>query len=205
MLTIKRLEKEAGGENESSIRLLSIYTSLLEADMVDNIIIDPSITRGLDYYTGIVYETFLMDLPSIGSICSGGRYNDLASLYTKQKLPGVGSSIGLDRLLSALEELGSPFFEKNSSADILILNLDKNMNKEYQSIAKELREKNIRVDIYLETKKLPPQFKYAEQNNIPYGLFIKEDGAHILRDLSTRTDSTHSQINSIAASIQKGL
>ncbi|MBE0557282.1 MAG: HD domain-containing protein [Proteobacteria bacterium] len=65
--------------------------------------LDPSITRGLDYYTGVVFETFLTDIPEIGSVCSGGRYNNLASLYTKEQLPGVGSSIGLDRLIAALE------------------------------------------------------------------------------------------------------
>lgn len=204
-VTIKRLEEAAGGKNESSIRLLEIYTSLVEADMTSMVVIDPSITRGLDYYTGIVYETFLNDLPSIGSICSGGRYNDLASLYTKEKLPGVGSSIGLDRLLSALEELGSPFFEKNSSADVIILHTDKHMNKEYQKGAKELRALGLRVDVYLQAKKMNAQFKYAEQNNIPFGLFIKEGGEYILRNLSSRSDSTHTSLSSIAASIQKGL
>ena len=71
--------------------------------------IDPSIARGLDYYTGTVYETFLTDLPGIGSVCSGGRYDNLASKYTKQVLPGVGASLGLDRLLAAMEELKHPF------------------------------------------------------------------------------------------------
>ena len=111
--TIRRLSVLAGGEEEHSNRLRDIYSTLESLDMADNIIIDPSITRGLDYYTGIVYETFLTDLPSIGSICSGGRYNDLASLYMKEKLPGVGSSIGLDRLIAALEELGSPFLDRH--------------------------------------------------------------------------------------------
>ena len=67
--------------------------------------LDLAIARGLDYYTGTIYETFLLDLPSIGSVCSGGRYDNLAGLYTKQHLPGVGASLGLDRLLSAMEEL----------------------------------------------------------------------------------------------------
>ena len=203
--TIKRLTKEAGGECESSIRLFEIYNALVEQDMATSIIIDPSITRGLDYYTGIVYETFLNDLPGIGSICSGGRYNDLASLYTKENLPGVGSSIGLDRLLSALEELGSPFFDNNSSADVIIFNTEEKLNKEYQKIAKELRELGIRVDVYLQTKKINAQFKYAGQNNIPFGLFINEGKSYTLRELSSRTDSTHHSSTSIAATIHKGL
>ncbi len=204
-MTIDRLEKEAGGKCESSIRLKEIYSSLQEANVAQNIKIDPSITRGLDYYTGIVYETFLNDLPSIGSVCSGGRYNDLASLYTKEKLPGVGSSIGLDRLLSALEELGSPFLEKNSSADVIIFNTDNSMQHQYQQGAQRLRASGIRVDLYLQVKKMNAQFKYAEQNNIPFGLFIKEGQEYILRNLTSRTDSTHTSFSSIEATIQEGL
>ena len=204
-VTIKRLTEEAGGENESSIRLFEIYSALVEANMASRIVIDPSITRGLDYYTGIVYETFLNDLPGIGSICSGGRYNDLASLYTKQKLPGVGSSIGLDRLLSALEELGSPFFEKNSSADVIIFNTDEKMYGEYQKAANNLREAGIRVDVYLENKKINGQFKYAEQNTIPFGLFINEEKLYTLRNLSSRTDSTYLSLTPIAEAIKEGL
>lgn len=203
--TIKRLTEVSGGESESSSRLLEIYSALVDLNMTSVIVIDPSITRGLDYYTGIVYETFLNDLPAIGSICSGGRYNDLASLYTKEKLPGVGSSIGLDRLMSALEELGSPLFEKNSSADVIIFNTDKQSKKLYLDVAQELRSYGVRVDLYVSDKKINQQFKYAEQNNIPYGLFVKEEENLLLRNLSTRLD--HSELNrkEIAKLIKEGL
>ncbi len=109
LTTLERLTALSGGENPHSERMRTIYSYLCEAGIEKHFTFDPpSITRGLDYYTGIVYETFLTELPPhFGSVCSGGRYNDLASLYTKEELPGVGSSIGLDRLLAALEELSS--------------------------------------------------------------------------------------------------
>lgn len=83
-----------------------IYAMMVAAEIDKAYVLDPSITRGLDYYTGVVYETFLNKLPSIGSVCSGGRYDNLAGLYMKDKVPGVGSSIGLDRLIAGLSQLG---------------------------------------------------------------------------------------------------
>ncbi len=203
-VTIERLKNAAGNDVESSTRLLEIFESLKSAHMDSMIVIDPSITRGLDYYTGIVYETFLNDLPSIGSICSGGRYNDLASLYTKEKLPGVGSSIGLDRLLSALEELGSPFFEKNSSADVILFNTDSSQIHTLQKVARELRNEGIRVDVYVSNKKINAQFKYAEQNSIPYGLFVTDEGSYQMRNLDSRKDYHDKTINELAQIIKEG-
>mgnify|MGYP002521829072 FL=1 len=98
--TLSKLTDLACGACPGSERLWEIYALLKEMEIADKFTLDPSITRGLDYYTGIVYETFLDKLPNLGSVCSGGRYNNLASLYTKENLPGVGSSIGLDRLLA---------------------------------------------------------------------------------------------------------
>jgi len=120
--TLDRLSNLAGGEIEHTTRMKSIYNYLVSEKIEKHFTFDPSITRGLDYYTGIVYETFLDDLPSFGSVCSGGRYNNLASLYTKQELPGVGSSIGLDRLLSALEELDNSVIGKSSYSDVVVFN-----------------------------------------------------------------------------------
>jgi len=104
--TLEMITQMAGGENEDSKRMAEIYEMMKAAGIEAAYVLDPSITRGLDYYTGVVYETFLNDLPSIGSVCSGGRYDNLAGLYTKTKLPGVGASIGLDRLIAGLEQLG---------------------------------------------------------------------------------------------------
>ncbi len=96
--TLARMEGLAGGPAEDTERLRAIRAMAEACGIAERIVLDPSITRGLDYYTGIVFETFLDALPAIGSVCSGGRYNDLASLYTRQKLPGVGASVGMDRL-----------------------------------------------------------------------------------------------------------
>ena len=131
--------------------------------------LDVSIARGLDYYTGTIYETFLTDLPAIGSICSGGRYDDLAGLYTKQKLPGVGASLGLDRLLAALEELGR-LTPRRSPTQLLIAYFDKNHLHDYLQMATAVRRQGLAVELYPEPKKLKQQLKYADRQQIPWVL-----------------------------------
>lgn len=180
----------AGGESVHTSRMKEIHALLAEAGISAQFILDPSITRGLDYYTGIVYETFLDELPTIGSVCSGGRYNDLASLYTKDRIPGVGSSIGLDRLLSALEELHSPVLKNGASADVLVVVMNEALRPWYNSIGVELRRRDIRCDVYLADRKIAQQFKYAETNHIPFALTCGEDerlsGTYTLKNLVTR-------------------
>lgn len=199
---VSRLETLAGGENDSSIRLRRIYALLEEIGIEQHFILDPSITRGLDYYTGIVYETFLTDLPSIGSVCSGGRYNDLASLYTKEKLPGVGSSIGLDRLLAALEELGSPLLTDSASAEVVIFHTSEE-NGKVMKAAQVLRQSGIRTDVYLTPeKKMKQQFEYAEKNRIPFSLQLK-DGRWQLKNLSTREVTECEGIEDAAAKLRE--
>lgn len=183
--TLSSLEELSGGESEGSKRLRDVYAILEETGIDKHFVLDPSITRGLDYYTGLVYETFLDDLPSIGSVCSGGRYNNLASLYTKEVLPGVGSSIGLDRLMAALVELKSPLLENLSSADILIENIDESDGKTL-NVATLLRSNGLKCDIFYEKNaKAKKLYDYAEKNSIPYLLFIQKDGLK-LKDLKTR-------------------
>lgn len=199
--TLKHLETLAGGENESSLRLKEIYALLESAGISGHFILDPSITRGLDYYTGIVYETFLTALPSIGSVCSGGRYNDLASLYCKEKLPGVGSSIGLDRLMAALEELKSPLLLSASSADLIIYPREDEAAIAMNA-AKALRGAGFRTDVYLTPEKKPKaQFEYAEKNHIPYALNFTETG-YRLKNLSTRETEDFGTINALAEKLR---
>ncbi len=190
LTTLARLSTLAGGETEHTSRMQSIYGYLCNAGIEAHFKLDPSITRGLDYYTGLVYETFLTALPHFGSVCSGGRYNDLASLYTKEQLPGVGSSIGLDRLLAALEELQSPLIQKASSADLIIFCLDAGLRAWYDTLGRQFRLEGIGVDVYLLDKKMGAQFKYAEANHIPYGLSCGQDeksaGKVTLKNLQTR-------------------
>ena len=204
---LAHLSSLAGGETEHTGRMANILDLLSAAGIENYFQLDPSITRGLDYYTGIVYETFLDDLPSIGSVCSGGRYNDLASLYTKESIPGVGSSIGIDRLLSALEELKNPLLKDTASSDVIILNQDDMLRPHYHRYATILRSKGIRCDIYLADKKLGAQFKYAESNHIPYALLITAQDIPAftctLRDLEARTDTTALTIDAVVAALQR--
>ena len=187
--TLDAIEALSGGESEHSRRMRTIHSLLENTGIASSFVFDPSITRGLDYYTGIVYETFLDKLPSLGSVCSGGRYNDLASLYTKEKLPGVGSSIGLDRLMAGLMELGSPLLADSSAADVLIIHSTEDTEKAIIA-GEKLRESGIRTDIYLVPEaKMKRIYSYAETRHIPYSLQIK-DGSYILKNLSTREEST---------------
>ena len=155
--------------------------------------IDVSIARGLDYYTGTVVETFLDQLPNIGSICSGGRYDDLAGVYTKQKLPGVGASLGLDRLLAALEELG--MLEKVSTpAPVLLVNFDDQRLHDYLRLAAQLRAAGIGVEFYPESKKMPQQLKYADRRGFQIAIIAGENefmaGACQLKNLRTGHQET---------------
>ena len=136
-----------------------------------NLTIDVSIARGLDYYTGTIVETFLDELPNFGSVCSGGRYDNLAQLYTKQELPGIGASLGLDRLLAAMQEL-EMIPPTQTTADVLILQFDPANMNQYLSMANNLRANGICTEIYpdpivingkFKPKKLSQQFKYANR------------------------------------------
>ncbi|MFB0918170.1 MAG: histidine--tRNA ligase [Clostridiaceae bacterium] len=135
---------------------------------------DLTIARGLDYYTGTVYETMLNAHPEIGSICSGGRYDDLAGFYTKQKLPGVGISIGLTRLFFQLKDAGIIKDEENTLSDVLIIPFDGFVNDAI-SLATELRKSGVKVFLYTEKAKLGKKMKYADGLSIPYTIMVGED------------------------------
>ena len=123
---------------------------------------DPSIARGLDYYTGVVFETTLDDDPGIGSVCSGGRYDNLAELYTKRELPGIGASLGLDRLLAAMERLDM-IPSVSTPADVMIVNFDKEFLGKYLALASRLRNAGFGVEVFCDNKKPGQQFKYADK------------------------------------------
>lgn len=152
--------------------------------------LDVSIARGLDYYTGTIYETFLDALPGIGSVCSGGRYDNLAELYTKQELPGIGASLGLDRLLAAMEEL--QMIEKvQTPAPVFIPFFDEERLHEYLRLASTLRAAGIGVEIYPEPKKLGQQLKYADRRGFRVALIAGrnefESGTCQVKDLAAAT------------------
>ena len=141
----------------------------------ENFMIDLTIARGLDYYTGTVYETTLNDYKQIGSVCSGGRYDNLAEYYTDKKFPGVGISIGLTRLFDKLIELDLIKNKKTSISDILVVPASEEDMEYSINITSKLRENNIKTEVYLEDKKLKAKFKYADRQSIPYIVVIGED------------------------------
>lgn len=198
--TLSHIEEMAGGKAEDSERMAKIYSMMQETGIADSFELDPSITRGLDYYTGIVYETFLNDLPSIGSVCSGGRYDNLAGLYMKDRVPGVGASIGLDRLIAGLEQLGITE-KKGSYVDVEIFNTDDSLCVEYQKLAGLLRAKGYSVEVFPEAKKIIQQYGVAEKKGIKWGIMMSAEqcasGKFQLKNLQTRetVDCTVEEFN----------
>lgn len=136
--------------------------------------VDLTIARGLDYYTGTVYETFLNDYREIGSVCSGGRYENLSEFYTDRKMPGVGVSIGLTRLFYKLNELNIVKEEKKAISKVLVVSMLEDSNRALE-VAAMFRNAGINTDVYLEDKKIKAKFKYADKLQIPYVAIIGEE------------------------------
>jgi histidyl-tRNA synthetase len=155
---------------------------------------DISIARGLDYYTGTVFETTLVGSENLGSICSGGRYDDLAEVFTGKKLPGVGISIGLTRLLSQLFDAGIVKTNRSSPTDILVLAQDPQYMSEALQLGASLRSSGLRVENYLEPKKIGKQFDYANKLGIPFCAVLGEyeirDGTVQIKNMSTGEQQT---------------
>jgi histidyl-tRNA synthetase len=158
--------------------------------------IDLTIARGLDYYTGTVYETQMLDHPEIGSICSGGRYDNLAEYYTNRKLPGVGLSIGLTRLFFVLQDQGY----LNASlltapADVLVIPMTEDLSAAVR-LATALRESGLRTQIYAEGKKIKARVQYADKLGIPFVVFLGEDeiqnGKITVKDMASGEQTTAS-------------
>ncbi|NLV77305.1 MAG: histidine--tRNA ligase [Tissierellia bacterium] len=187
--SLKKLKIENDIFNEGLEELIAVNHHVKVFGVPEeNYMIDLTIARGLDYYTGTVYETFLDEYTNIGSICSGGRYDNLAEYYTKQKLPGVGISIGLTRLFYQLNEANLIKTEDNSLTKVLIIPMKGYLDQGIK-IASDLREKDINTQIYLETEKMGKKFGYADKLGIPYTLIIGEEeikqGRYSLRDMET--------------------
>ncbi len=160
----------------------------------ENFAVDLTIARGLDYYTGTVYETTLLDHPEIGSVCSGGRYDNLAEYYIDKQLPGVGISIGLTRLFYVLGEQHMLSDAMNTApADALILPMTADLSPAIR-LATAFREQGIRTQLYLEQKKFKAKMSYADKLAIPYAVFLGEDeiaqGLCSVKDLRTGVQET---------------
>ncbi len=198
-----------GNEAELAVKRVQEIREMMKAAGIEStFVLDPSITRGLDYYTGIVYETFLNDLPSIGSVCSGGRYDNLAGLYMKEKVSGVGSSIGLDRLIAGLEQLGK-ISRKGSFLDAEIFCLDASLAAHYQKTACAMRNAGLNVEVFPDAKKMGQQYAVTEKKGVPFGVFIKAEDAEnnllTLKNLLTREQFENISIEKAVELIKENL
>lgn len=179
--TDEKIEKlnNLGIDNETYLKGLQELTQVIKYIRLfgipeSNFKVDLTIARGLDYYTGTVYETFLNEYRELGSVCSGGRYENLAENYTDKKLPGVGISIGLTRLFYKLNELNLIKADKKSISEVLIVPMVEDLNVPIK-IANNLRANNINTEIFLNDKKLKAKMKYADKLEIPYVIVVGED------------------------------
>ncbi len=199
----------AGNERgEAGVQRLREIVAGVEAGGLpeDRLQIDVSIARGLDYYTGAIVETTLDQLPGIGSVCSGGRYDNLAGVYTKQELPGIGASLGLDRLLAALEEL--ELLNKSAApAPVLLTYFEKTRLHDYLALAASLRAGGIGVEVYPDPKKLGAQLKFADRRGFRIALIVGdqefEQGVCQVKDLQTGSKEDVSLDNGASAVIAK--
>jgi histidyl-tRNA synthetase len=161
-----QLPEHTGGNEGAAAgidRLRQIYDGAIASGVpAKRLRVDVSIARGLDYYTGVIFETTLDDLPGIGSVCSGGRYDNLAGLYTKQHLPGIGASLGLDRLIAAMEQL-QLLPTASTPAPVLVAFFDESYRNDYLRLAANLRAAGIGTEVYTDAKKLGAQLKYADR------------------------------------------
>lgn len=165
-------------------------------------VIDFSIARGLDYYTGIIFETNLTKAPQFGSVMSGGRYDNLVGMFANKPVPAVGTSIGLDRLYSALEELGL-VKEIKSTARVLIVNFDESLTAEYLTMASDLRSAGINTMLYFDTADMKKQLSYAGDKGIKYAVMYgsneAKEGMVVVKDLEKGTQETIPRKNLIKA------
>jgi histidyl-tRNA synthetase len=192
----------SGGTSPESERLAILCQYMQDAigsETKEPFVLNPSITRGLDYYTGVVFETFLNEMPDIGSICSGGRYDNLNALYTKDKdsVSGIGSSIGLDRLIAALESLDKLPAANFCSVAIACVNAE--LSGKYQALAEKLRQGGVGCEVFTDAskgnaavgseKQLLKQFVLAEKKGLKYVIIPGEDplsGIMTMRDIAAR-------------------
>jgi histidyl-tRNA synthetase len=194
---LDRLEKDFG-KNPRAVNGIARLRELLQVAVgaglePDYLHLDLAIARGLDYYTGTIYETFLTDLPGIGSVCSGGRYDNLAGLFTRQALPGVGASLGLDRLLAAMEELHL-LAPTATPAPVLMVQFSAERLPEYEKMARRLRGEGIGVEVFPEARRVGQQLQYAERRGFRVAVIAGPDefaqNVWKVKDLAQRQEST---------------
>jgi histidyl-tRNA synthetase len=149
------------------------------------VVADLSIVRGLDYYTGTVYETVFLEDPGYGSICSGGRYDDLAGSYINKHLPGVGISVGFSRLFARMVDQGKIDVSRKSPADVMVMMPHEDKRPAITQLCQKLRARGLRVEMFHAAKKFPDQLKYASRKGIPYVWITEEDGTYQVKNMLT--------------------
>ncbi len=175
LAALRAMELDNATFRQGVAELATVVEGLRAFQVPDGVVrINLAIARGLDYYTGTVYETFLNDHPGIGSVCSGGRYDNLASHYTKSRLPGVGISIGATRLFYQLMEAGLIRCE-GTTAEVLVTQMDPALTADYFRLATELRMAGINTEIQLDGGKIARQMKHADRAGIPVVLLMGSD------------------------------
>ncbi|GHV67387.1 histidine--tRNA ligase [Spirochaetia bacterium] len=197
----------AAGSGPEAERLSRIRQFIIDTGTENYFFLDPSITRGLDYYTGVVFETFLQDMPGIGSVCSGGRYDNLVGLYSKESITGVGAAIGLDRLIAALENL-ERLPERHSYADTAIACVSEENGGRAQALGMKFREEGISCEVMLEgsREKLAKQFALAEKKGVRFLVIPDEKNpaeSITLRDLRNRENIEGISVDEAAALIRQ--
>lgn len=207
---LRQLEPLVSGNEvgQEGIGRLAELLSAAEAGGVprERLRLDVSIARGLDYYTGTIFETFLDQLPGIGSVCSGGRYDNLASLYTNQELPGIGASLGLDRLLAAMEELGM-LAKVSTPAEVFVVYFVAERLHDYLRLAAGLRAAGLGVEVYPEAKRLGQQLKYADRRGFQVAIIAGEDelaaGNCQIKNLASGESTTVPLSGDLAAAVRQ--
>ena len=174
-MAIERLSNFVPEAKEEIEFLKKIYILLESVGIQNAFLLDMSITRGLDYYTGMVYETFLTDMPEIGSVCSGGRYDNLTEVFGVKGISGIGISFGLDRIYLVMEELGLFADNKTPKIEYLFANYGDEEATEAMKVIQKLRAKGVSAELYPENAKLKKQFTYAEKKGIPEIVFYGGD------------------------------
>jgi len=191
---LEQIAEMAAGSEKGEEGVSDLRQVLAAAEAVGisdkNLKLDVSIARGLDYYTGTIWETFLDDLPGFGSVCSGGRYDNLTGMFMKNPLPGIGASLGLDRLLAGMEQLGM-LSDVKTAAPVFIPYFDAEKLTDYLKIAAAIRAEGVGVEIYPDPKKLKTQLQYADRKGFRYAIIAGADelsrGVCQVKDLQEKT------------------
>ncbi len=208
-----RLLSDLGPQNDllkkGLTELTKVVSAIRQFGVPDSAFtVDLRVVRGLDYYTGTIYETTLTNHPELGSICSGGRYDDLASYFTNTKLPGVGISIGLTRLFSKLKETGLLKPPARTPAEVFIARLEGQYLEQYLSLAQVLRNAGINTEVYLEEARLGTQLSYADKKGFRVALIAGQNefdkNLVQIKNLQTKT-ATECSIDNVAAAVEKVL